>query len=137
MQQRYIIRNSVMFSIALGLFVQYFSLKIHVGFWFWDKRWLISPGSSPLNITIQLGNNSIGNHRGAWVAQWVKRPTSAQIMISWFVSSSPVSGSLLSAQSLEPVSESVSPSLCPFPTRALSLFLSLKKQKQKDNHKGL
>ena len=31
----------------------------------------------------------------------VKRPTSAQAMISWFVSSSPVSGSVLTAQSLE------------------------------------
>lgn len=61
-------QNSVMFSIALVFFVQYFSLKIHVGFWFWDKRWLISPCSSPLNITIQLGNNSVGNHKGPWTA---------------------------------------------------------------------
>ena len=49
--------------------------------------------------------------RGAWVAQSVKRPTSAQVMISRSVSSSPVSGSVLTAQSLEPVSDSVSPSL--------------------------
>ena len=41
----------------------------------------------------------------------VKRPTSAQVMISWSVSSSPTSGSVLTAQSLEPVSDSVSPSL--------------------------
>ena len=47
--------------------------------------------------------------RGAWVAQSVKRPTLAQVMISGFVSSSPASGSVLTAQSLEPVSESVSP----------------------------
>ena len=32
---------------------------------------------------------------GAWVAQSVKRPTSAQVMISWFVSLSPASGSVL------------------------------------------
>ena len=38
--------------------------------------------------------------RGAWVAQWVKRPTWAQVMISWFVSSSPTSGSLWSVRSL-------------------------------------
>ena len=50
-------------------------------------------------------------YRGAWVAQWVKRPTLAQVMISWFVSSSPASGSVLTAQSLEPISDSVSPSL--------------------------
>ena len=48
---------------------------------------------------------------GAWVAQLVKRPTSAQVTISWSVGSSPTSGSGLMAQSLEPVSDSVSPSL--------------------------
>ena len=48
------------------------------------------------------------------MAQSVERPkrlTSAQVMISLSVSSSPVSGSGLTAQSLEPVSDSVSPSL--------------------------
>ena len=59
--------------------------------------------------------------RGAWVAQWIEHPTSAQVMISQFVSSSPASGSVLTAQSLEPASDSVSPSLCPSPTHALSL----------------
>ena len=49
--------------------------------------------------------------RGAWVAQWVGHPTLAQVMISRSVSSSPVSGSVLTAQSLEPVSGSVSPYL--------------------------
>ena len=49
--------------------------------------------------------------RGAWVARSVKRPTSAQVMISRSVSSSPASGSVLTAQSLEPVSDSVSPPL--------------------------
>ena len=48
---------------------------------------------------------------GAWVAQSVKRPTSAQVTISRYVSSSPTSGSVLTAQSLELVSDSVSPSL--------------------------
>ena len=48
---------------------------------------------------------------GAWVAQSVKRPTSAQVVISWSVSLSPASGSVLTARSLEPVSDSVSPSL--------------------------
>ena len=49
--------------------------------------------------------------RGAWVAQSVKRLTLVQVMISRFVSLSPMSGSVLTAQSLEPVSDSVSPSL--------------------------
>ena len=55
---------------------------------------------------------------GAWVAQLAKRPTPAQVMISQFVSSSPASGSVLTAQSLEPSSDSVSPSLCPYPAHA-------------------
>ena len=45
------------------------------------------------------------------MAQSVKRPTSAQVTISRSVSSSPASGSGLMAQSLEPASGSVSPSL--------------------------
>ena len=47
---------------------------------------------------------------GTWVAQSVERPTSAQVTIPRFVGSSPASGSVLTAQSLEPVSDSVSPS---------------------------
>ena len=45
--------------------------------------------------------------RGAWVSQPVKRPTSAQVMISRFVSLSPASGFVLMAQSLEPASDSL------------------------------
>ena len=52
---------------------------------------------------------------GACVAQSVKPPTSAQVMISWSVSLSPMSGSVLTAQSLEPASDSVSPSLSALP----------------------
>ena len=64
--------------------------------------------------------------RGAWVAQLVERPTSAQVMISHSVSLSPALGSVLSAQSLEPASDSVSPSLCPSPAHALSFSLENK-----------
>ena len=59
--------------------------------------------------------------RGTWVAQLVKWPTSAQVMISLFMDSSPTLGSVLTAQSLEPASDSVSPSLCSSPVCALSL----------------
>ena len=48
---------------------------------------------------------------GAWVAQLVGYPTLTQLMISWFVGSIPRSGFVLTAQSLEPASDSVSPSL--------------------------
>ena len=48
-------------------------------------------------------------YRGAWVAQSVKHPTSVQVMISPSVSSNPVSGSVPTVQSLEPLSDSLSP----------------------------
>ena len=51
-------------------------------------------------------------------------PTSAQVMIPQFVGSSPASGSVLTAQSLEPVSDSVSPSLSDTPSFMLCLSLS-------------
>ena len=53
--------------------------------------------------------------RGTWVAQSVECPTSAQVMISQFMSSSPASGSVLTVQSLEPALDSVSPSLSALP----------------------
>ena len=45
-------------------------------------------------------------------------------MISQFMSSSPASGSVLTAQSLEPASDCVSLSLCPSPAHTLSLSVS-------------
>ena len=59
--------------------------------------------------------------RGAWVAQLVKPPTLAQVMISRFMSSSPTSGSVLTARSLEPASGSASPSLSAPPLLVFSL----------------
>ena len=73
---------------------------------------------------------------GAWVTQSVKRLTSAQVMISQSVSSSPTAGSVLTAQSLEPVSDLVSPSLSAPPPLMLCLSLSLKnKQTLKNKNK--
>ena len=56
------------------------------------------------------------------MAQSVKCPTLAQVMILQFVSSSPMSSSVLTAHSLELASDSVSPSLSS--AHALSLSLS-------------
>ena len=64
---------------------------------------------------------------GVWVAQSVEPLTSAQVKISWFVDWSPVSGSVMTAQSLEPASDSVSPSLSA-PSTAHVLSLSLKNE---------
>ena len=56
------------------------------------------------------------------MAQSVKPLISAQVMISQFVSSRPALGSMLTAQNLEPASDSVSYSLSvPSPMCALSL----------------
>ena len=64
---------------------------------------------------------------GAWVAQSLKRPTLAQVMISRLVGLSPPLGSVLTAQSLESASDSCLPlSLCPSPAHAVSHFLKNK-----------
>ena len=65
-------------------------------------------------------------NEGAWVAQ-LHVPTSAQVMISRFMGSSSTSGCVLTAQSLEPASDSVSPFLSAPPLFSLSLSLSLSK----------
>ena len=69
------------------------------------------------------------------MAQSVKHLTLAQVMISQFMGSSLASGSVLTTQSLESSSDSVSVSLRPFPTHNLSLCLKnkhLKKEKEKN-----
>ena len=76
------------------------------------------------------------------MVQSVECPTLAQVMISRLMSSSPAWGSVLTTQSLEPVSDSVSPFLSTRPVHALSLSVSkinikkfLKKECQMDfNH---
>ena len=71
------------------------------------------------------------------MAQSLKRPTLAQVMISRSVSSSPASGSVLTAHSLEPAWDSVCPSLSDPPPFMLSLCLkntyTLKKLKKGRN----
>ena len=61
------------------------------------------------------------------MAQSVKRPTSAQVTISRSVSSGPASGSELTAWSLEPASDSGSPSPSAPPLLVLCLSLSVSK----------
>ena len=76
-------------------------------------------------------NSEINNYllnTTAW-KEWkqsVKHPTLAQVMISWFVSSSPTSGSVLTSQSLEPASDSVSLSFSDPPLPALCVSVSQK-----------
>ena len=76
------------------------------------------------------GDSLFKKNRSSWVAQSVKHPTSAQVMISRFVSSSPTLGSVLTARSPEPASDSGSPSLSVPPL--LMLFLSV--SRFKDEH---
>ena len=61
---------------------------------------------------------------GTWVAQLVKHLTSAQVMISRLMSSSPALAFVLTVQSLVPASDSVSPSLSASPPFMLCLSLS-------------
>ena len=91
----------------------------------------VSPSLSdrpPFMLSLSLSVSKINKHWGAWVAQSVKRPTSAQVTMSRFMGSSPALGSVLTARSLEPAWDSVSPSLslCPSPTHAGSLCLKNK-----------
>ena len=73
--------------------------------------------------TIQASGSlkKMSSSRGAWMAQSVKRPTSAQVMVSWLVSSSPALSSVLG---MEPAWDSVSPSLCPSLAHMRSFCLS-------------
>ena len=92
-----------------------------------DHPWLLGHRHALLSMQKKPGRaeaesslkNKTKQNRGAWVAQSVEHPTSAWVMISQSRSSSPVS--VLTAQSLVPASDSVSPpSLCSSPAHALS-----------------
>ena len=91
----------------------------------WDEHW-VSHVRDELLVSTPETNTKRIHTRGARVAQSVKRLTSAQVMISRSVSSIPVSGSVLRAQSLEPASDSGSPSLSAPPLLMLCLSLSQK-----------
>ena len=71
------------------------------------------------------------------MAQSVKRPTSARVMISRFMGSSPASGSVLTARSLEPASDSVSPSLSAPPLLASLSQNEIKTFKKLKNRKWM
>ena len=65
---------------------------------------------------------------GAWVVQSIEHLTSAQVTISLFLSLSPTSGSVLTAQSLEPPWDSMSPFFSAPPLLLLCLSQSLKNE---------
>ena len=88
------------------------------------RQWVgMQTGAATVEDSLDVLQN-IKKSGGAWVAQSVKRPTSAQVMISGSVSSSSASGSVLTAGSLEPASVSVTPSLSAPPLLALCLSQS-------------
>ena len=94
-----------------------------------EKARLTAQGRAGLHFLtgLQASSSLKGQTRGAWVAQSVERLTSALVMISRFTSSSPASGSVPTAQSLELLRILGLPlSLCPSPARVLSLSLSQK-----------
>ena len=63
---------------------------------------------------------------GAWMAPLVEHLTLAQVMISWFVGSNCRSGSVLTVQNLEPVTDAVSLSFSAPPPLGLCLSLKCK-----------
>ena len=102
----------------------------------WEESAILSEETSSVEtFVVPQGQEELRKRKlgGAWVAQSVERPIWAQAMISQFVGSSPASGSVLTAQSLEPASESVSPSLSAPPPLMLCLSQeqTLKKQNKK------
>ena len=58
------------------------------------------PGSLGQELQGYCEQDTEGQQRGTWVAQLVKHPTSAQVMILWLVSLSSVWGSALTAWNL-------------------------------------
>ena len=85
------------------------------------------PGSFLAGVPRKVWQTHFEKHRrrGAWVVRSFKHPTLAQVMISQFVGSSPAFSFVLTAQSLEPASDSVSPSLSAPCLFTFSLSLSL------------
>ena len=84
-----------------------------------------STGSKSTNMSdMEKHNLEVWFPWGTLGAQWVRPRTRAHVLISRFVGSSPASGSVRTAQSLEPASDSVAPSL-PLP-RLHSLSLKNK-----------
>ena len=92
------------------------TFSLWMGNWWFKKCNFIS--ASKINVKKNFFKGAPG-----WLSQ-LSVLTSAQVMISRSVSSSPASGSVLTAQSLEPVSDSVSLSLWPSPVHVLSLSVS-------------
>ena len=78
------------------------------------------PGVGP-DISCFKHVPTMKTNRGTRAAQLVAHPTSAQVTIIQFTGSSPSSGSVLTALSLEPTSDSVSPSLSAPPLLTLCL----------------
>ena len=77
----------------------------------------------------------IEKFRGTWKVQLVEDLTLAQVMISWFVGLGHASGSVLTDWSLEPASNSMSPSLSAPPPPSLMRLLSLKNKWMLKNKK--
>ena len=105
----FVIRTMIMFS-------KFLFLTLH--FWHGIIELIILTTllmSDLPSIKIHTCNNPVNFSKetgwGAWVAQLVEHPKSAQVMISQLGSSSPALGSVLTSQSLEPASDSVCLSL--------------------------
>ena len=94
---------------------------------FWGEKTVLELGSGGCEFLKchRIVYFKIVKTGSAWVAQSVRHLTSAQVMISQFMGWRPVLGSVLTAQSLEPASDSVSPSFSAPPVLTLCVSFSL------------
>ena len=92
----------------------------------WNLLW---SGTLPTWMRVDI-------HGDTWVAQSVRCPTLAQVMISQFIGLSPALGSVLTAQILEPASDYVFPPLSAPPSLMLCLSLKSKQTLQKKKVRG-
>ena len=90
---------------------------------------MFSTQSQEKKQSSELASNIKRCCRGTWVAHFIKHLTLTQVMISQFMSWSPMSGFVLTAQNLKPASDSVSPLSLPLPAHVLFLSLSQKMNK--------
>ena len=90
---------------------------------------LVSPDSEAACLLRQFRYSSFyhaKDWRCSWAAQSAEHQTWALVTVLLLVRLSPASGSVLTARSLEPASDSVSPSLSAPPLFTLSLSVSQK-----------
>ena len=122
-----IIRRNPTESILLTLYCQTLKVMANVIYIFSSRKEMLSLSFWIISKRKKIISKE--SFQGAWVTPSGECLILAQVMITRYVSLSPTSDSVLTGKSLEPASHSVFLSLCPNPTRTLSLSVSYKVNK--------